>query len=105
VVSRRPALAHRELQQFKPGIGLLLEHFQVPVVPVVIHGTREAMPPGKTLPRPKKVTVEFGRALEVEELERRGEGESPQEQIVQALRDRIGELWSAGCNSSVDRVS
>ena len=70
------------------------------MVPVVIHGTREAMPPGKTLPRPKKVTVEFDRALEVDELERRGEGEGPQDRIVQALHDRIGELWSADRNQS-----
>ena len=28
------------LQPFKPGIGLLLEHYPVPVVPVFLHGTR-----------------------------------------------------------------
>ena len=89
-----------ELQQFKLGIGLLLKRFRVPVVPVIVHGTREAMPPGKALPRPTKVTVEFDRALEVDELERRGEGESPQDRIVQALHDRIGELWSADRNQS-----
>lgn len=80
------------LQPFKPGIGVLLEHFRVPVVPVTVHGTYEAMPPGRALPRPKKVTVEFDRLLEVEELERRGEGERPQDRIVQALHERMAEL-------------
>jgi long-chain acyl-CoA synthetase len=81
-----------ELQQFKPGIGMLLNHFRVPVVPVVIRGTREAMPPGKALPRPKKVTVELGKPLDVDELEPQGEGEESQSQIVQALHDHMAEL-------------
>jgi long-chain acyl-CoA synthetase len=81
-----------ELQEFKGGIGALLEHFRVPVVAVVIHGTREAMPPGQALPRPKKVRVEFDRPLEVDDLEQRGEGEEPQDRIVRALHDRIAEL-------------
>jgi len=81
-----------ELQRFKPGIGMLLGRFRVPVVPVAIHGTREAMPPGKALPHPKKVTVEFGRPLEVEELERPGEGEQAQDRIVQTLHDHVAKL-------------
>jgi long-chain acyl-CoA synthetase len=81
-----------ELQRFKPGIGMLLEHFRVPVVPVIIRGTREAMPPGQALPRPKKVTVEFGQPLDVDELERQGEGDQPQDRIVEALHDHVVEL-------------
>ena len=42
-----------KLQPFKPGIGMLLDHFPVPVVPVFIHGTHEAMLPGKVWVRPK----------------------------------------------------
>ncbi len=81
-----------ELQQFKPGIGMLLNHFRVSVVPVAIHGTREAMPPGQALPRPKKITVEFGAPLDVDDLEQRGEGDQPQDRIVHALRDQVAEL-------------
>ena len=81
-----------ELQPFKGGIAALLEHSRVPVVPVILHGTREAMPPGRVLPRPKKVTVEFGRPLEVDDLERRGEGERPQDRIVHALHDHVEKL-------------
>jgi long-chain acyl-CoA synthetase len=81
-----------ELQEFKGGIGVLLNHFRVPVVPVVIHGTREAMPPGQALPRPKNVTVVFDRPLDVDDLEQQGEGEGSQDRIVQALHDRMAEL-------------
>jgi long-chain acyl-CoA synthetase len=50
------------------------------------------MPPGQALPRPKKVTVTFGRPLDVDDLERQGEGEEPQDRIVHALREHITEL-------------
>jgi long-chain acyl-CoA synthetase len=84
-----------ELQQFKPGIGVLVYHFRVPVVPVTIHGTREAMPPGQALPRPKKITVEFGQPLDAGDLERRGAGGQPQDRVVQALHDHVAKLLDA----------
>ena len=39
------------LQPFMPGIGMLLEHCRVPVVPVVIEGSHEAWPVGRSFPR------------------------------------------------------
>ena len=81
-----------ELQLFKPGIGMLLDHFRIPVVPVFVSGTRGAMPPGKALPRPKKVTVKFGPSLDVHDLKQQGEGEEPQDRIVHALRECVAEL-------------
>ena len=81
-----------QLQPLQTGIGMLLDHFRVPVVPVFIRGTHEAMPPGQAQPRPKKVTVTFGRPLNVDDLEWQGEGEEPQDRVVRALRERIAEL-------------
>lgn len=81
-----------DLQPFKPGIGMLLDHSWVPVVPVSIRGTREAMPMGKALPRPAKITVVFGEPLDPRELERQGEGEEPQDRITDALRASVAEL-------------
>ena len=83
-----------ELQPFRPGIGMLLNHFRAPVVPVFIHGTYEAMPRGKFLQRLEKITVVFGKPLDVDELEQQGEGEEPQGRITQALHDRVAELGS-----------
>ena len=80
------------LQPFKPGIGMLLEHFHVPVVPVFLHGTREALPPGKVLPQPKQIWVAFGKPLQADDLERQGEGDQPPDRIAQALHDRVAEL-------------
>jgi hypothetical protein len=42
--------------------------------------------------RLKKITVVFGEPLSVDNLERRGEGDRPQDRIVQALRDRVAKL-------------
>lgn len=48
------------LQDFKPGIGMVLKARPVPVIPVWIEGTREAMPPGRLLPRPGKALIIIG---------------------------------------------
>jgi len=81
-----------KLQPFKPSIGMLLNRFRVPVVPVFIRDTHEAMLPGRAWVRPKKVTVVFGKPLDPRELEQQGEGERPQDRIVQALREHVAEL-------------
>src|ERR671912_2212078 len=84
-----------ELQTFKPGIGMLLYRYPVPVVPVYIDGTHEAMPPGRVWVRPKKVTVIFGNPLDPRELEQQGEGEVPQSRIVQALHEHVAKMMDA----------
>jgi long-chain acyl-CoA synthetase len=87
-----------KLLPFKPGIGMLLDRYPVPVVPVVIDGTYEAMPPGRVLAtsllrvRPKKITVIFGEPLNPHELEQQGEGDLPQDRIVQALHEHVAEM-------------
>ena len=81
-----------ELQPFKPGIGIVLARFPVPVVPVFISGTHDALPVGAILPRLKKVRVIFGDPLDPRELERTGVGKEPNERIVNALRKRVAAL-------------
>ena len=81
-----------ELLTLRPGIGKLLNRYRVPVVPVSISGTKEAMPPGKAWPRFKKITVVFSKPLDPRELEQQGEGEQPEDRIVQALFEHMAEL-------------
>ena len=57
-----------KLQDFKPGIGLLLMHYPVLIVPTWIDGTFEALPAGKMIPRRRKITVSFGEPIEAREL-------------------------------------
>ena len=74
------------LQPFKPGVGMLLDHYPVPVVPVFIRGTYEAMPRGRFLRRLEKVTVTIG-----EPFDPRGPDGTAgsRDQVVEAVRERV----------------
>ncbi len=78
-----------ELETFRPGIGMLLNRFPVPVVPVFVWGTHEAMPPGRVWPRPTKLAIVFAKPLDPRELGQSGEGDQPQDHIVQALYEHV----------------
>ena len=73
------------LQPFKPGVGMLLSYYPVPVVPVLSSGTYEAMP----RERLAQVAVTFGEPLASRDLDRSA---GQQEQIVQTVRERVAEL-------------
>lgn len=90
-----------ELQRFRPGIGLLMLAQRVPVVPVWIEGAGRAMPPGKLLPRPTKVTLRFGEPAHASQLESEGQGASPEERIADALHKRVRELGRASGSAAV----
>ena len=77
------------LQPFKPGMGILLSYYPVPVVPVFIRGAYEAMPRGRFLWRLEQVTVSFGEPVDPDGLD---EASRSQEQIVQAVRERVAAL-------------
>jgi long-chain acyl-CoA synthetase len=84
--------ANGELLPFKPGLGMLLEHFQVPVVPVYIQGSFEALPSDKVWPRFTSITIIFGECCDARELAREGEGEQAYERIVIALQKKVAML-------------
>jgi 1-acyl-sn-glycerol-3-phosphate acyltransferase len=52
-----------EMAPFKPGIGLIATRTGRPVVPVRIDGLHAVLPPGRRLPRPRRVEVRFGEPL------------------------------------------
>lgn len=82
-----------ELQEFKPGIGMLLERYPVPVVPVAIYGAHDAYPPGRTVPRLHPIRIAFGEALDPEKLKEEGHGEEAMHRITSALRRHTEELY------------
>lgn len=51
------------IRRFKPGVGYLALHLDVPVVPVHISGTARAFPKGVFWPRPVNLQVRIGAAL------------------------------------------
>jgi long-chain acyl-CoA synthetase len=83
------------LQEFRPGIGVLLERYQTLAVPVAISGTDRALPPDTWRLRPRRVSVEFGRPVSPRELALEGDGGRPAERIVSALRARVAAMQGA----------
>ncbi|MGC9034680.1 MAG: lysophospholipid acyltransferase family protein [Verrucomicrobiia bacterium] len=81
------------LQQAKPGIGLLVAQTDAPVVPVRIFGMWEAFNRFMRLPRPKPVNVVFGKALSFEHKRRELQNASPQraKEIYKEIADEIME--------------
>ncbi|HLT89306.1 MAG TPA: AMP-binding protein [Woeseiaceae bacterium] len=84
--------ADGELQAFRRGIGILLERTRAPAVPVRIRGAWEALPVGKKWPRPRRITVRFGKPAAVEFLRAEGRGEDPASRIADGLERRLRDL-------------
>jgi long-chain acyl-CoA synthetase len=80
------------LQPFQPGAALLADKFKVPVVPVIIQGTSEALPPGHQIPRLKPVRVRFGQPLDPREVAETSEEDRTWRRINQALHDQMDEM-------------
>ncbi len=84
-----------EIADFKPGLGLLALELGVPVVPTYIHGTYDALPVGRLLPRPSPVRVTFGLPIAVEEYRSRRETESRYplyREITRHVQDAVSDL-------------
>jgi long-chain acyl-CoA synthetase len=77
------------LQEFKPGLGKILDTFPVPVVPVWIEGTHEAWPVGRQVPRPGRITILFGEPVAVDTLKSAGDGPHTEQRIMSGLRQRM----------------
>lgn len=56
------------LAEFKPGLGMLVAGTSTPVIPCHIEGAFDAWPPGRRLPRPRRLTLRVGEALEFSPL-------------------------------------
>jgi long-chain acyl-CoA synthetase len=68
---------------------MLLGFYPVPVVPVFIRGTYEAMPRGNFLRSLEQVTVAFGEPFDPRSLH---ETRRSREHVVEAIRERVAEL-------------
>ena len=81
-----------DVRPFRPGVGMLIQHYDVPVVPVYIDGAHEALPVGHILPRPHRITVNFGAPVTCSELLADTDPEDPPQAVAQALRERVAAL-------------
>lgn len=80
-----------QLQHARSGIGMLVLKSQAPVVPVRVWGTFEAYGRHVKFPKPKRVTVKYGRPLLFQELRAEAKECSKDrlKQIYQQIADEI----------------
>jgi len=88
-----------ELQTFRSGIGSLALASKVPILPVHLSGTREALPPGSLRLRPRPVELRIGAPVDAETLAQEGQGKDDAERIANALQERVRAL---GADSDSD---
>lgn len=83
-----------DVQRFRRGIAFLLQHFDVPAIPVLIRGAYRALPAGRRLPRPTTIEVIFGAGATFRELARDMDGTNEQkcEAVAALLRRRVLDL-------------
>lgn len=75
--------------RFKPGIGMVVAGTDIPVYPCHIVGSFEVLPPGTSVPRPRKITVRVGDPLRFETTANTREGWN---EVAAAIRASIGKL-------------
>ncbi|HSA62496.1 MAG TPA: hypothetical protein VLE03_09680, partial [Nitrospiraceae bacterium] len=77
---------------FQPGIGLILTAHPVPVIPVRIQGSFEALPRGAWWPRRSRIRIAFGEAIDPNRLAGPHNGADRYRQIAAALHDHVAAL-------------
>jgi long-chain acyl-CoA synthetase len=83
-----------ELMEFKKGVGILAVELEVPVVPVSIKGAFESLPRDRALPRPRKITVTFGRPILASDIDlsKKPPGTDEYQYIADLLREMVRNL-------------
>lgn len=78
-----------EIQPFKRGVALLIKRSNAPVVPVAIHGSRDAWPKGRPFPRllGARIAIAFGQPIDPDQLMTVGA-----DQAIETIRQHILDL-------------
>ena len=83
-----------QLQPARSGIGLVVIQSSAPVVPVRVFGTFDAYGKHRSWPRPRRLTVKYGRPLDFAAL-RAGAKAASRVSVKQIYREVAGEIMSA----------
>ncbi len=75
-----------ELLEFQPGLGRILASHPTSVVPVIIRGTYQALPPGRAWVSPAKIRISIEKPVTVADLAAQGSGSTQAEKIMSGLR-------------------
>jgi len=84
-----------ELQSFKSGVGVLAVELDYPVIPIYLRGTFDSLPKGRSLPRPRRIDVHIGAAMDFKDIKNERGTTNPTQLYRRAaneLRSRIDAL-------------
>lgn len=80
-----------EMLEFRAGAARLAAKTKVPVIPVAVHNTNNALPPGKWL-RPARISIRFGEPFELTELYDTNDKGAAMERALARIKERIEDL-------------
>ena len=84
------------IQEIKSGTGFIIHMAKVRVVPAVIRGSEKVMPKGSKMIQPRKITVRFGRPLELEKYYRMPGCRQTYDLITAEVQSAMQSLFSEG---------
>lgn len=82
------------IQEIKPGAGMIIRRAKVRVIPAVIKGSEKVMPKGSKIILPRRVTVRFGKPLELEKYFRMPECRQTYDLITAEVQSAMRALFS-----------
>jgi 1-acyl-sn-glycerol-3-phosphate acyltransferase len=77
------------MMPFKHGLGMLVAETNVPVVPCSLIGTFDALPPNRQVPRPVRIKLVIGEALNFAAIANNREGWT---QVAQSVESSVRSL-------------
>jgi long-chain acyl-CoA synthetase len=84
-----------ELMPVQPGIARLVQAHPVAATPVIVEGAFEAMPRGRMIPRPRRITVHIGAPIPSATLAGNGEGRDARQRITGTIAHALETLKAA----------
>jgi long-chain acyl-CoA synthetase len=81
-----------KLKRFRPGIGLVASAEPVPLVPIWIDGSYEALPTGRRIPRLHRITITFGQPIDPRALAPDAWEKHSYRAIADALHKQVARL-------------
>lgn len=80
------------LGQSQPGVGLIAHRTNASIIPVYLSGTREVLPRNAKSPRLAKVTIAFGKPIEMKQYREIKANREVYEEIGKKIMEGIAEL-------------
>jgi 1-acyl-sn-glycerol-3-phosphate acyltransferase len=80
------------LQKPQPGVGMIVYRTKVPVIPALIIGAHKALPRGSKIIKPARVTIRFGKPVDMEEYFKQDRSKDTYKLITEKIMAEMANL-------------